>query len=191
MPTHQNAPPDTTEIENVVASTDAGRELDLRRLDADMEAADYDPKQFPGLILRLPEPHGTVLVFRSGAVVCTGATSTSGARTSLRSVLDEFRDLDIEVDEDPEVVVRNIVTAADLGADLDLRTVAIGLGLENVEYEPEQFPGLVYRLDEPDIVALLFGSGKVVITGGKRPEDAAHAVGVIAGELEDLGLLDG
>jgi transcription initiation factor TFIID TATA-box-binding protein len=87
MATHQNAPPDTTETENVVASADAGQELDLRQLNADMEAADYDPQRFPGLILRLPEPRGTILVFRSGAVVCTGVTSTSGARTSLRSVL--------------------------------------------------------------------------------------------------------
>ncbi|MFB6160878.1 MAG: TATA-box-binding protein, partial [Haloferacaceae archaeon] len=71
-----------------------------------------------------------------------------------------------------------------------LNAIAIGLGLENIEYEPEQFPGLVYRLEEPDVVALLFGSGKLVITGGKRPEDAAEAVDVIVSRLDELGLLD-
>ncbi|WP_083864262.1 hypothetical protein [Haloferax prahovense] len=60
-----------------------------------------------------------------------------------------------------------------------------------MEYEPEQFPGLVYRLDEPSVVALLFGSGKLVITGGKKPEDAEAAVDVIISRLSELGLLNG
>ena len=81
-------------------------------------------------------------------------------------------------------------TSADLGRNLNLNAIAIGLGLENIEYEPEQFPGLVYRLDEPEVVALLFGSGKLVITGGKKPEDAEHAVDKIVSRLEDLGLLE-
>jgi transcription initiation factor TFIID TATA-box-binding protein len=86
--------------------------------------------------------------------------------------------------------VQNIVTSADLGRNLNLNAIAIGLGLENIEYEPEQFPGLVYRLDDPDVVALLFGSGKLVITGGKKPEDAEEAVDKIVSRLEELGLLD-
>jgi transcription initiation factor TFIID TATA-box-binding protein len=61
--------------------------------------------------------------------------------------------------------------------------------LEHIEYEPEQFPGLVYRLDEPEVVALLFGSGKVVVTGGTSPADAEAAVDVIVEELNGLGLL--
>ncbi|MDI6640110.1 MAG: TATA-box-binding protein, partial [Methanocellales archaeon] len=62
-------------------------------------------------------------------------------------------------------------------------------GLENIEYEPEQFPGLVYRLSEPKVVVLLFGSGKLVVTGGKKPADAEVAVEKIAKELRGLGLL--
>ena len=62
----------------------------------------------------------------------------------------------------------------------------IGLGLENIEYEPEQFPGLVYRLDDPDVVALLFGSGKLVITGGKKPEDAEEAVDKIVSDRKSV-----
>jgi hypothetical protein len=58
-----------------------------------------------------------------------------------------------------------------------------------VEYEPEQFPGLVYRLDEPRVVVLLFGSGKLVCTGARRPEDLELAVGKIRGELQSAGLL--
>ena len=80
--------------------------------------------------------------------------------------------------------------SADLGRRLDLNAIAIGLGLENIEYEPERFPGLVYRLDDPDAVALLFGSGKLVITGGKEPDDANGAIDQIVTRLGELGLLD-
>lgn len=105
-------------------------------------------------------------------------------------VFDTFRDLQIEVPGDPEVIVQNIVSSADLGRNLNLNAIAIGFGLESIEYEPEQFPGLVYRLEEPSVVALLFGSGKLVVTGGKNVDDAEQALGVITERLEDLGLLE-
>jgi transcription initiation factor TFIID TATA-box-binding protein len=91
--------------------------------------------------------------------------------------------------ENPEITVQNIVASADLGTVLNLNAIAIGLGLENIEYEPEQFPGLVYRLAVPKVVMLLFGSGKLVVTGGKKPEDAHAAVDRIVEELDSLGLM--
>jgi transcription initiation factor TFIID TATA-box-binding protein len=183
-------PKETIAIENVVASTGIGQELDLQSVAMDLEGADYDPEQFPGLVYRTRNPKSAALIFRSGKIVCTGAKSTDDVNESLHRVFDELRELDIPIGDDPEITVQNIVTSADLGRTLNLNAIAIGLGLENIEYEPEQFPGLVYRLDEPDVVALLFGSGKLVITGGKRPEDAAEAVDVIVDRLADLGLLE-
>jgi len=70
-----------------------------------------------------------------------------------------------------------------------LISVVITLNLENIEYEPEQFPGLVYRLENPKVVVLLFGSGKLIITGGKEPADAKKAVQKILNDLKNLGLL--
>jgi TATA-box binding protein (TBP), component of TFIID and TFIIIB len=165
-------PKDTINVENVVASTGIGQELDLQSVAMDLEGADYDPEQFPGLVYRTQQPKSAALIFRSGKIVCTGAQSTTDVRESLHIVFDELRDLRIPVSDDPDITVQNIVTSADLGEDLNLNAIAIGLGLENIEYEPEQFPGLVYRLDDPAVVALLFGSGKLVITGGKQPDDA-------------------
>ena len=72
---------------------------------------------------------------------------------------------------------------------MNLNDVAMGLGLENVEYEPEQFPGLVYRLKEPRVAMLLFGSGKIVCTGARKIEDVSRAVEKLAAELSSLGLL--
>jgi transcription initiation factor TFIID TATA-box-binding protein len=183
-------PKDSIEIENVVASSGIGQELALESLAMDMEGADYNPENFPGLVYRTTNPKSAALIFRSGKIVCTGAKSVENVHESLEIVFQQFRDLQIEVDDDPEIVVQNIVSSADLGRNLNLNAIAIGLGLENIEYEPEQFPGLVYRLDEPKVVALLFGSGKLVVTGGKEVDDAREAVGVIVNRLEDLGLLE-
>jgi len=182
-------PKETITIENVVASTGIGQELDLQSVAMDLEGADYDPEQFPGLVYRTQEPKSAALIFRSGKIVCTGAKSTDDVHESLHIVFEKLRDLSIPIDEEPEITVQNIVTSADLGESLNLNAIAIGLGLESIEYEPEQFPGLVYRLEEPDVVALLFGSGKLVITGGKEPADAADAVDVITERLDELGLL--
>ena len=183
---------DSTEsinIENVVASTGIGLELDLQTVAMDLEGADYDPEQFPGLVYRTTDPKSAALIFRSGKIVCTGANSTDAVHEALHIVFDKLRELDIPIDGEPEITVQNIVTSADLGVSLNLNAIAIGLGLENIEYEPEQFPGLVYRIDEPDVVALLFGSGKLVVTGGKEPSDAEAAVEVISERLSELGLL--
>ena len=182
-------PKATISIENVVASTAIGQELDLQSVAMDLDGADYDPEQFPGLVYRTQSPKSAALIFRSGKVVCTGANSTEAVHDSLAIVFEKLRTLQIPVDDDPEITVQNIVSSADLGVSLNLNAIAIGLGLENIEYEPEQFPGLVYRLDDPEVVALLFGSGKLVITGGTARDDAERAVDVITDRLEDLGLL--
>jgi transcription initiation factor TFIID TATA-box-binding protein len=99
------------------------------------------------------------------------------------------KNIGIDVVGTPETKVLNIVASADLHAPLNLNAVCIGLGLENVEYEPEIFPGLVYRLSEPKVVALLFGSGKIVVTGGRKPEDATDAVDRIEKDLKRLSLI--
>jgi transcription initiation factor TFIID TATA-box-binding protein len=176
--------------ENVVASTDMGLELDLQTVAMDLAGADYDPDNFPGLVYRMDDPKCASLIFRSGKVVCTGATSVEDVNRGISAVFDAFEDIGIDIERDNDVTVQNIVTSADLGASLNLNAIAIGLGLEQVEYEPEQFPGLVYRLEDPDVVILLFGSGKMVITGGKEEADAVEAVRVISDELDNLGLLD-
>ncbi|ADB57134.1 TATA-box-binding protein [Archaeoglobus profundus] len=176
-------------IENVVASTQIGENIDLNKIAREIPDADYKPKQFPGLVLRTKEPKAAALIFRSGKVVCTGSKSVEDARRVVKQIVKIVGSLGIPVIEEPEVKVQNIVASADLGTDLNLNAIAIGLGLENVEYEPEQFPGLVYRLRDPRVVVLIFGSGKMVVTGGKTPDDARRAVEKIAEELESLGLL--
>src|SRR5512136_1741826 len=176
-------------IENVVASTSLGQELDLEAIALALGGSEYEPEQFPGLIYRIKDPKTAILLFRSGKVVCTGAKSLESVKTAIELVSKQIAAAGIPVTKNPEVEVQNIVATADLGAQIDLNTVAITLGLTSVEYEPEQFPGLVYRIDEPKVVLLMFGSGKVVCTGARKPADVEKAVEKITAELKSHGLL--
>jgi transcription initiation factor TFIID TATA-box-binding protein len=154
-----------------------------------LERVEYEPEQFPGLIYRLKEPKTATLLFRSGKVVCTGAKSLDQVKLAIDKVTTQIRKAGINLDSEPKIEVQNIVASSDLGQKINLNVIAITLGLERVEYEPEQFPGLVYRLDEPKVVLLLFGSGKLVCTGARRPQDVEAAVDKITEELKAAGLL--
>jgi len=177
------------EVENIVASTAFADRLDLDLIAQELEGAEYEPEQFPGLVYRLKEPKTATLLFRSGKANCTGAKTIEDVRRTVDIIKSKLEELGIEVYENPEIVIQNIVAISDLETELNLNDVAMGLGLENVEYEPEQFPGLVYRLKEPRVAMLLFGSGKIVCTGARKIEDVSRAVEKLAAELSSLGLL--
>ncbi len=176
-------------IENVVASTGIGAKLDLNEVIRILEGADYNKERFPGVVYRTTSPKTAALIFGSGKIVCTGAKSIEDVSSGLTKVFEKLKAMGIDIPKKPDITIQNIVASADLGTVLNLNAIAIGLGLENIEYEPEQFPGLVYRLSEPKVVMLLFGSGKLVVTGGKKPEDAEAAVMKIVEELDGLGLM--
>ncbi|MGA3360285.1 MAG: TATA-box-binding protein [Halobacteriota archaeon] len=171
-------PRDTIEIVNVVASTGIGQEINLKHATLALEGADYDPKRFPGLVYRTKDPKTAALIFRSGKIVCTGAKSIDDVYRGLENVFQSLRNIGIDIKGTPEIKVQNIVASADLHSVLNLHAIAVGLGLENIEYEPD-----------PKVVVLLFGTGKLVITGGRKPEDAANAVDQIVKQLKSLSLL--
>jgi transcription initiation factor TFIID TATA-box-binding protein len=110
-------------------------------------------------------------------------------KTAISKVAKQIEAAGIVTTAEPKIEVQNIVACSDLGAKINLNAIAISLGLEKVEYEPEQFPGLVYRLDVPKVVVLLFSSGKLVCTGARKPEDVEEAVAKITEELKAAGLL--
>ena len=176
-------------IENVVASTKLADSFDLNKIVVEFEDAEYNKKKFPGLVYRVKDPKAAFLVFTSGKIVCTGAKSVEDVHTTIHNVARVFREHDIPTYDDPDIMVQNIVASADLGAEVNLNAIAIGMGFENIEYEPEQFPGLVYRLDDPRVVVLIFSSGKLVVTGGKSPEACREGVEKVGGHLERMGLL--
>lgn len=176
-------------IENVVASTKLAEEFDLIKIESEFEGAEYNKKKFPGLVYRVTDPKAAFLIFTSGKVVCTGAKNVADVHTVIGNLGEKLNKIGQETLDDPDITVQNIVASADLHAVLNLNAIAIGLGLENIEYEPEQFPGLVYRIAEPKVVVLIFSSGKLVVTGGKSPKDCDGGVEVVKKQLDSMGLL--
>jgi transcription initiation factor TFIID TATA-box-binding protein len=176
-------------IENIVASTSLAAELDLPSISLALPGCEYEPEQFPGAIWRLKVPKTALLLFRSGKVVCTGGKSQADVEQAIQTVSKEIRKTGQRITSKPAIVVQNIVASSDLGGEIDLNAIAVTMGLEHVEYEPEQFPGLVYRMEDPRVVILLFGTGKLVCTGAKTPSDVEKAVKKIDKELRAAGLL--
>lgn len=182
-------PETSLRIENIVASAKISESLDLPQIASSIKDAEYNKKRFPGVVIRMQNPKIAALVFGSGKVVLTGAKSVESLTKGLEILGGLLRDLNIEIASELTYKIQNIVTSADLGSGINLNKIAVGFNLERIEYEPEQFPGLVYRLEVPKVVVLLFGSGKLIITGGKEPDDAKKAVLKIVDDLKGLGLL--
>ena len=177
-------------IQNIVASTIFAEKLDLDIIAQSIEETEYEPEQFPVLVYRLNQPKTATLLFRSGKANCTGAKNIEDVRRSINIIADKLRKIGMIVYEEKnlQITIQNIVATACLEGELNLNEVAMGLGLDNVEYEPEQFPGLVYRIDEPKVVMLLFSSGKIVCTGGRKKEDVSLAVEELSKRLNSLDL---
>jgi transcription initiation factor TFIID TATA-box-binding protein len=175
------------QIENIVASAKIANYLDLPVLATGIKYADYNRKRFPGVVIRMMAPKVAALVFGSGKVVITGAKSVGNIETGLSILGDLLRNLGIDVPRKISYTIQNIVMSADLGTTINLNKIAVGFNLDQIEYEPEQFPGLVYRLGTPKVVVLLYNSGKLIITGGREPEDAEKAVDKIVFDLRSIG----
>jgi len=174
-------------IENVVASATLDQKIDLLSIMKVFRNVEYRPKQFPGLVFRLKRPKTATLIFGSGKMVCTGAKSEKLARSAVRKVVRELKNNGIIILGRPVIVIQNIVASANLHGKIDLETAADSM--DNVMYEPEQFPGLIYRMAEPKVVMLLFASGKLVCTGAKNEGMVHEAVVKLHGILEEEELI--
>jgi len=175
------------QVQNVVATGDLNQALDLDSILRVAPEAKYEPEKFPGLVYRLRKPKTATLLFSSGKMVCTGAKSEASARTAITRVADELKAHGIVIAGRPEARIENIVASADLGGIISLEDVAARLA--RTLYEPEQFPGLVYRMDEPNVVILIFASGKLVIAGAKREAELWLAAEKLKETLDKNGLI--
>lgn len=171
-------------VENMVGTTDLNRELDLAALAEDMPDAEYDPQSFSGILYRLDDPEVTLQIFRTGLLICTGATNRSDIEETFLRLIEELREMGVRVDDRTEATVENIVASTDFDIPVELHTLSIELGFENVEYVPEQFSAVVYRLEtDPNAVVLIFSNGKIVILGCKTLPEVRKAADVIQRKL--------
>jgi len=176
-------------IENIVASTQIADGLDIKRLADTIPNSKYDPEKFPGLVLHIEKPKTAVLLFSSGNAICTGAKNLEEVDEAIHEIINKIKSVGLPVFENPKIKIQNIVASSDLKKELKLSSLAKALLSENAEYEPKQFPGLVYRMDDLGVVLLLFSSGKLVCTGAKKLEDATTAIDTMKDKLSSMGIL--
>ncbi|MFT4304587.1 MAG: TATA-box-binding protein [Candidatus Woesearchaeota archaeon] len=159
------------QVVNIVVSTSLEHDVPLEKMAATLPNTEYNPEQFPGLVIRIKEPKTSALIFSSGKVVCTGARTLADVDESIKKIIKSLEKINIKIKIEPKINIQNIVASGKVGMDLNLNTLA--MKLDNTEYEPEQFPGLVYKIPEAKATFLLFSNGKIVCTGTKS-EDEVH-----------------
>ena len=174
-------------MQNVVATASLGQDLDLDLIVRIFPSVEYRPELFPGLVFRLKEPKTATLLFRTGKMVCTGSKSERQAREVVLRVVDELKRNGVPILGKPDIQIQNIVASVDLFGCVDLEKTIYSL--ERTVYEPEQFPGLIYRMDDPRVVILIFASGKLVCAGAKKEEEVGVAVARIQETLEKKELI--
>ena len=174
-------------IVNVVASVTLDQKFNLLDIMKVFRHVEYNPKRFPGLVFRLKRPKTATLIFSTGKMVCTGAKSEKLARRAVHNVVRELKNNGIVILNKPKIVIQNMVASGNLHSKIDLEIAADVL--DNVMYEPEQFPGLIYRMKDPKTVLLLFTSGKLVCTGAKSEAMVYESVANVYEVLKDYDLL--
>jgi transcription initiation factor TFIID TATA-box-binding protein len=176
-------------IENIVAHAKIADEIDINKLAEKDPDFKYDPNEFSGLTLKLEEPKTAVLLMPNGKAICTGAKKLEDVETSIKNVTKKIKRAGVNVKTKPKVETTDITVSLDLKKELHLASISKGLTLEHVSYEPEEFPGLVYKMDDLGVILLLFSSGKIVCTGAKNMEDSSKAIEFMKEKLSSLGAL--
>ena len=174
-------------IENIVASASLGIRVPLEKMVEHLEGCEYEPEQFPGLVYRVKDPKAAMLIFSSGKIVCTGARSIVDVKKAVEKVAMMIKSLKLDIPKKYKIQIENIVASAQIPTRLELDKIAFEV--ENSEYEPSQFPGLVYRMKNPNATFLLFGSGKVICTGIREIKDVEYAMGFLFKKLKNIDAL--
>jgi len=174
-------------VQNVVASASLKQRLDLDSILRVLPSVEYRPEQFPGLVYKLKKPKAAILMFSTGKMICTGARSERLAKRAVMKAVEELKRNGIVIVGKPDIQVQNIVASGDLFGTIDLEKTTYGL--KKTIYEPEQFPGLIYRMDNPRSVMLLFTSGKFVCTGARSESQVYEAVKNLKENLEKAKLI--
>ena len=164
----------TPNIQNVVCTVNLGVQLDLKRIALKARNAEYNPRRFAAVIMRIRDPKTTALIFSSGKMVITGAKSEEAAKTACKKYTRIIQRLGYGYAKFLEFKIQNIVASCDIHFPVRLESLAHAHN-QFCSYEPELFPGLIYRMITPKVVLLVFVSGKLVLTGAKKRNDIYQA----------------
>ncbi len=173
----------TPNVVNLLATSRFAEYIDLEHF-SDETGLDFDPDRFPGMTYKITDPKVCALIFRSGRIVITGAKNHNHVETALKTTHKALTDNGCKLWDSYDYEVGNVVVTHDIGRELNLAHLTLSLPMARTEWEPEQFPGLIYRLSDVGSVCLIFSSGKCVITGNSSIEEAAIAIKALTKDLD-------
>jgi len=166
-------PQDEPTLQNIVSTVDLKCKLDLKTIALNARNTEYNPKRFAAAIMKIRNPKTTALIFSSGKMVCTGAKSEEDSKKGAKKYAKTIKNMGFDV-KFTDFKVQNIVASADVGFAIRLESLS-HKHADFCQYEPEIFPGLIYRIYKPKVVVLIFVSGKIVLTGAKTREQIQEA----------------
>jgi transcription initiation factor TFIID TATA-box-binding protein len=152
-------------IVNVVATANIGKPIDLNALNT-LPKVFYDPDVYHCAYFKDRNMEGKVSVFASGKLISIGTKKEKDATKDLEHVVRRLKKADIIKRADIKIKIQNIVAMVNFNKSINLTKLANDT--PDVVFEPEQFPGAIYNLDNSlGATALIFSSGKVVLLGMK------------------------
>uniref|UniRef100_A0A1L8DGW8 TATA-box-binding protein n=1 Tax=Nyssomyia neivai TaxID=330878 RepID=A0A1L8DGW8_9DIPT len=161
-------------IQNCVSTVNLNCMLDLQKINCRTRNSEYNPSRFHGIVMRIRDPRCTALIFRSGKMVCTGARTEAASQLGTRKFARIIQKLGFPV-QFRDFKLQNLVATVDLRFPIRLENLNQMHG-QFSSYEPELFPGLVYRMVKPRVVLLIFVNGKIVFTGAKSRQEIAESL---------------
>jgi len=185
-------------VQNIVAAFTLEKGLDLEKIrvsfakECFFETLQDKRYTFRVVALRIRKPRITLLVYRTGKVVCTGAKTIKDAKQSADYFINRLRKLGFTATKKLEARIQNIVATADLKIPVDMEKLLDCFHSEKqfrAMYEPEQFPAAIVRFPVTQgaiATILLFSNGKVVCVGLTTLEQVNEAICQINSKLEKL-----
>lgn len=167
------------EIVNAVWTGDFGKHLNLDEIAASYPSrATFEVEKYPGVRWKDTDSKNSLLVFSSGKFVMNRHIESEQVRSVLQDFIESYNSLFYFFEEYqltmPEFKLQNLVATGTVGRGLNLELLS--LELENTIYEPEQLPGLIWRIPEFNATVVLFGSGSFNVTGVRSTESLESAV---------------
>jgi len=179
----------TVIVENIIASAIIADSLDIKFIAEKIPDFKYTPEEFSGLSIKLDSPKTAVLILPSGKLICTGGKNVEDVAESIKFVAEKIKKSGIKLKPRTKMIIHNMIVSTNLNKELHLSSLSKALMLDHADYEPEKFPGLIYKIDEMQVIILLFSSGKLVCQGAKTVEDSKKAIEIMKEKLTSVGAL--
>ncbi len=176
-------------IENIVAYAQLADCFDIDNLAEILPDFEYKPEEFNGLTWKPGNIKAAIIILPNGKVICTGAKRIEEVECSINAAIDKMTSAKINVNSKPKIEIQNIIASIDIEKELHLSSISKGLIMENVNYKPEEFPGLLYKIDHLGAVVIVFSSGKIVCTGTKTIDNASKAIELMKEKLSSIEAL--